>query len=194
MNIFQFHQQRRLFKFTNPYGFFKIKISNHARKKQQILDVAYDYERLIPDPEVSGSFISNSDFDENERNIFWAKIIFDEKTTSRLVSKIASLYKDTYTIDVVDSWVSQYYAKTNSEHRLHNHFGPDVNLCAIYYVDLPCNKLLTQYEFNGKLIRPSVKEGEIVFFSSDILHGSPPNDTKKDKTIVAMNFNLTPKL
>lgn len=193
MSTFQFHQQRRLFKFMNPYGFFKIKTSNHARKKQQILDVAYDYERAIPDPEVSGSFISNTDFDENEINHFWAKIIFDKKTKSRLASKIKSLYNDNYTVDVVSSWVSQYYAKTNSEHRLHNHVGSDVNLCAIYYVDLPYRKLLTQYEFNGKLIKPSVKEGEIVFFSSDVLHMSPPNDTKKDKTIVAMNFYLTPK-
>ena len=82
---------------------------------------------------------------------------------------------------------------TSSEHLPHNHVGGNVavNMCCVYYVDLPNTKLSTKFILNGKVVSPKIKEGEMIFFDSKILHFSPPNKTKKDKTIVAMNLYVS---
>ena len=176
----------------NPCGFFKIKVENHKHKKKEILDIAYQYERRVDDHHVKNSFISNTDYEDEIQSLEWAKIVFCDKTSNNLKTKINKLYGEHH-IDVVDSWVSQYYAMTSSEHLPHNHVGANVavNMCCVYYVDLPNTKLSTKFILNGKVVSPKIKEGEMIFFDSKILHFSPPNKTKKDKTIVAMNLYVS---
>ncbi len=173
----------------NPCGFFKIRSVDHKEKKKQILDIAYDYERPIPDPVHPTSVVSNSDYEDHTIETMWAKIMFCPKTVESLKKKIEKYYGD-YHPDIVGSWVSQYYANSNSEHLRHNHaYGNiPVNMCCIYYVDLPKRRLSTKFWHEDKLYSPKVREGDILFFDSITEHFSPPNNTNKDKTIVSCNF------
>jgi ectoine hydroxylase-related dioxygenase (phytanoyl-CoA dioxygenase family) len=39
-------------------------------------------------------------------------------------------------------------------------------------------------------VQPEVREGEILFFPSNIWHRSPPNNTNTRKTVVPFNISL----
>ena len=59
----------------------------------------------------------------------------------------------------------------------------------MFYIDLPYNEVATQlYDpINKTIIKPKVKEGDLLTFPANILHRSPKNITDKIKTIISFN-------
>ena len=86
-----------------------------------------------------------------------------------------------------NGWYNQY--SKNNNHHWHTH--PESNLSAIYFVELPNKELMTEFKTKIKL---NVKEGDILFFPSYMLHRAPVNNTNKRKTVIAFNcdFQLIP--
>jgi hypothetical protein len=95
----------------------------------------------------------------------------------------------TTTVEISNMWF-QHYSK-NSKHDWH--FHTETNWSAIYYIDLPEEKLKTQlfdlYE-NKILDNLNLKEGYLFVFPANIFHKSPINTTNKTKTIISFNINF----
>ena len=85
--------------------------------------------------------------------------------------------------EIHNGWFQQY--KKSDYHKWHTH--PKSNLSAVYYLELPEKELATEF-FNGS--KPNVKEGDVLFFPSHMLHRSPKNKTDKRKTVIAFNCDF----
>jgi hypothetical protein len=81
---------------------------------------------------------------------------------------------------------NQYY--TGEYMGWHRH--PGTSWHAIYYVELandsPGTELLVP--FTGEVIRPPVREGDLMLNPSAYLHRSPANGSSERKTIIVFNF------
>jgi|GEM_PF-1902796 len=88
----------------------------------------------------------------------------------------------------MEIWFQQYESAGYQDWHVHGH-----NLTGVYYVDLPDNApktvLLNPYDLNS-LITPEVGEGDVLLFSSNIIHKSPFIESKIRKTIVSFNIGL----
>ena len=82
-----------------------------------------------------------------------------------------------------NGWFSQYLK--NNNHHWHTH--PESNLSAIYYLEMPKKELITEFKDKGEV---NIKEGDILFFPSYLLHRSPINNTNKRKTVIAFNCDF----
>jgi hypothetical protein len=82
-------------------------------------------------------------------------------------------------------WFQQY--ESNDYHSWHNHFQS--TYASVYYVELPDASVATEFKnpVTGEIIKPSVKEGDILTFPASIIHRSPPNNSGGRKTIIAIN-------
>ena len=87
-------------------------------------------------------------------------------------------------------WYQIYYKESGSKHRYHTHENEFTHVSAVYYAKLTDSKMATIFKVDGKEYQPDVKEGDLVIFDSRISHTSPPNNTAKDKVIVAFNLNM----
>lgn len=108
-----------------------------------------------------------------------------------LFSKMLDLYKrigyDGFTIHEI--WFQQYIK--NSQHGWHSH---SCNFTNVYYLELPEDtpKTLLINPIDQKtIIEIDVKEGDIVFFPSFVIHKAPINNSNKRKTIISFNTNVT---
>ena len=86
---------------------------------------------------------------------------------------------------IINGWFQRY--KHSHQHIWHVH--PDSNYTNMFYIDLPYNEVATQlYDpINKTIIKPKVKEGDLLTFPANILHRSPKNITDKIKTIISFN-------
>jgi len=82
-----------------------------------------------------------------------------------------------------NGWFAQYLK--NNNHHWHTH--PESNLSAVYYLELPKKELATEFK-NEDAVK--VKEGDILFFPSYLLHRAPINNTNKRKTVIAFNCDF----
>lgn len=92
-------------------------------------------------------------------------------------------------IQVSNIWFQRYFK--HSEHEWHYH--PKSNWTAVYYVELPEEKVKTQlYDLSKDKIIDDIKlkEGDLFIFPANILHRSPPNISEEPKTIVSFNINF----
>jgi hypothetical protein len=97
---------------------------------------------------------------------------------------------------VHNSWFQIY--TENENHGIHTH--PESNLSSVIYIEYDENDHLpTQFIspflnlFDGGNVMgfsPKVKEGQILFFPSLIMHHVKPNASKKNRIIASVNFNI----
>jgi hypothetical protein len=89
---------------------------------------------------------------------------------------------------IFNGWFQKY--KFNHQHVWHVH--PDSNYTNVFYVDLPYDEIATQlYDpISKQVIKPEVKEGDLLTFPANILHRSPKNLTEKTKTIISFNTSF----
>ena len=95
----------------------------------------------------------------------------------------------TLEIQVSNIWFQRYFK--HSDHVWHYH--PKSNWTAVYYVELPEEKVKTQlYDLSKNKIIDDIKlkEGDLFIFPANILHRSPPNISEEPKTIVSFNINF----
>ena len=45
----------------------------------------------------------------------------------------------------------------------------------------------TEFKINDRIIRPKVKEGDLLVFPPDVLHRSPENTSGEEKIIISFN-------
>jgi hypothetical protein len=72
-------------------------------------------------------------------------------------------------------------------------YAPDTSLqeLADDNLELPDPKYATQIQtYDGKVIQPKVKEGDLLFLLTPNRHRSPINKSSKRKTIIAFNMNM----
>lgn len=83
-------------------------------------------------------------------------------------------------------WFIQY--EKNDYRTWHRHCG--TTWTNIYYVELPEPKMSTllMSDYDGRIIQPEVEEGDIITFSSNILHCSPIVETNSRKTVLSFNI------
>lgn len=89
---------------------------------------------------------------------------------------------------IINGWFQKY--KSNHQHVWHVH--PDSNYTNVFYVDLPDNEVATQLydQITKEVIKPKVKEGDLLTFPANMLHRSPKNLTEKTKTIISFNTSF----
>ena len=111
--------------------------------------------------------------------IFWSAF-FDFLTLIENDLKVENLY-------ISNAWFQQY--RKNDTHDWHSHFGCLIH--CVYFLELPDPKYATQIQtYDGKVIKPKVKEGDLLFLLTPNRHRSPINKSGKRKTIIAFNMNM----
>jgi len=93
-------------------------------------------------------------------------------------------------INVNKVWFQSY--TTNQYHNWHTHQG--CQFSAVYYIELPNNKITTEFYdvFKKKSYTPKdIKEGDLIIFNSGTLHRSPINGSNQRKTVISFNFNIS---
>jgi len=93
-------------------------------------------------------------------------------------------------INVGNAWFQSY--KNNQYHSWHTHQG--CQFSAVYYIELPNNKITTEFYdiFKKKSYIPKdIKEGDLLIFNSSTLHRSPENNSNQRKTVISFNFDIS---
>jgi hypothetical protein len=89
--------------------------------------------------------------------------------------------------DIVNFWYQQYTHM--QKHQWHIHGKCDISL--VYYLELPNGSSPTVFkDFNGGVVKPDAKEGDLLVFPSFVPHCSPPVLTNTRKSIIAINLTL----
>jgi len=87
--------------------------------------------------------------------------------------------------DIKKIWYQIYKAKSGDYHDWHDHM-PTPNLSQVWYLKLP-KGYGTEFKVNNKIIKPKVREGDLLVFTPDVIHRSPCNNSNEDKIIVSFN-------
>jgi len=166
------------------YNVFKVE--NHKILKSKLLQYFKKYDNLMYNSDNKNSFISNTDWNiQCEREYFNYFLELEGKNYSNFLSKIYPNQKLGFT----NFWFQQYERKSGSDHRVHMH--KDVYLTNIYFVELEDKSLSTNLVDvkNNSVIKTNANEGEILSFSGDTYHFSPPNFSDYRKTVLVFNIN-----
>jgi|7_EtaG_2_1085326.scaffolds.fasta_scaffold97612_2 hypothetical protein len=126
-------------------------------------------------------------FQKNEENSVqeFGKLIY-----SHLLPGYEKFVYDTLRIRVglIDAWYQVYNKYSGASHVFHDH--PECSIANAYYIDLKDPQLGTQFMIDNNLVRPKVREGDVIMFNGKIRHRSPPNHSGHDKVIVAFNVKV----
>ena len=174
-----------------------LKIKDHLHYKSKIVNKISSFEIPHENKDVVNtnnqiieytSQISNSDWTIKNR-INWFEYCFSDTDKKRIEDFICKKFK-VKSIEISNYWYNQYYKQSGSGHPFHVHY--DTDLVGVYYIELDDNSLRTSLinPHTKKETIPKSKEGDILFFSGDIIHGSPQNFTETRKTIVSFNINF----
>lgn len=154
-----------------------VSVPNHEELKKRIL---FSIDCMIDD----------NDFELNEKGYYYD---FDKPNIKRLYDqdfKQAAAYgikelEYRYGLQLNKfgtSWFQQYFQ--DSGFGWHQHDG---HWAVVYYVELPDPSEATEFLNYGTF---DVKEGDIIFFPTFLVHRSPPITSNKRKTIVAANIEF----
>jgi len=120
------------------------------------------------------------------KTIFWAEgivSILHEFARDVAVRPESGL---NYEINVPIMWFHQMYK--GDYDNWHNHIG--CQYVGVYFIDLPEGEQTELMDFEGNVMQPEVKEGQLLIFPSGYLHRSPPRVKEGEKTIISFNFNI----
>lgn len=103
-----------------------------------------------------------------------------------------------YDLQLNGLWFQKYY--TNGMHDIHNHgFGC---ISSIVFLDfdyeehrppLFISPFLNFITGDSLQYEPSVREGDMLFFPSTLLHAVPPNYSEKLRSVIALNLKIVSK-
>lgn len=180
-------------KFSFEIPIFVTHLESHDELKKELLPVIRDIQaNQIKTP---GSPISQSSYGQGELNRKWHPI-FRKHTTAHLTALYNELKTPQW--DIHQLWFQTY--GTGDRHRIHTHGG--YTWANVYYIDLPNPELGTAFyhpmlhwvELRGHresdsppVIRPEVKEGDVVTFPGYLEHEAPLVGVSQSKTIISFN-------
>ena len=91
-------------------------------------------------------------------------------------------------LNILNIWFQQYLSTTNF-HDWHTHSG--CNMSGVYYLELKDDSGKPEFQnIDGSVFTLDVKEGDIMFFPSHVLHRSPKFTGSERKTIIAFDANI----
>jgi hypothetical protein len=158
-----------------------IHFERHEEVKDRLLKLISEQQSS---PSDDGDRISNTDWyvDVCGQREYW------DFLWKYIGPEIDHIYKNVIGYDkweLNNYWFQQY--KQNDTHGWHWHHKVFYN--NVYYVELPEGSPGTELQvpITGEIIRPNVKEGDILIFPALMLHQSPPNQSEERKTVVAFN-------
>ena len=169
--------------FQIPY--FIVTLAEHTEIKETLLKIINEDE--IPVKMDTNQNIYKTDFFESKKARLYYKIIMP------LIDKSLRKFSGIIEYDklVFDKRSNIWYQQYNKldYHSWHHH--GDARWSIVYYVELSEDSPGTQFKdcITSKYISPNVKEGDILIFPGWMLHRSPPNLSKKRKTIISCNFH-----
>ena len=133
-------------------------------------------------PKNKGKAISNTDWilpkDYNREYLN----LFYENINEHMVELRDQFNCDRW--EIINGWFQQY--EKGDTHGWHNHAG--CQFSNVYYLELPNKSLATEF-YNEEKIK--VSEGDILTFSSHLVHRSAINTTNSRKTIISFNSSFT---
>lgn len=154
---------------------YKYNVQNWNIKKKKLLDLFNSFK-----PRVVGNVITSP---------------LDIKTN--ILSKEIELFEKDIGFNLISSevWFQKY--ESNMNHAVHTHGSTGFSsVCFIEY-DKHNHKPTTFISPFGNYIigeleryEPDVKEGDIIFFPSNLLHYAPTNLSKSTRIIMSFNLNI----
>tara|TARA_R110000744_G_scaffold165585_1_gene282738 strand:- start:771 stop:1289 length:519 start_codon:yes stop_codon:yes gene_type:complete len=160
------------------YRKFISKIKNHNKIKNKLLGLI--------NKSPSGQI--NSFFEKTNKTDYDIKMK-DKPYVKELVSHIRPIMNDLAKQFKAKHWEihhmwCQSYLK-GDYHKWHTH--PLSHFAHIYYLELPTNKMATEFK-DGEVVK--VKEGDVISFPAFLFHRSKPNISNKRKTAVSFNSSI----
>lgn len=164
------------------------KFEHHKQLKTKLLK-HFEYsnpENVIQIDQMYSDSISKLDW--SQRHDFqrpWAKMLkeYMDPHVENVFNKLG--YEHCYMSEL---WFQQYHR--GDSHGWHIH---GCNFTAVYFVELtnqtPVTEFVSPYHQN-KISKFDVKEGDVIFFPSCVIHRAPPVCDSDRKTIVSFNINL----
>lgn len=175
--------------FFNKNKFYHIlTLKDHKKYRDLILREIdrfyFPYQNMIGS--VATSFVSNTDWTKSSTEWIGKYVSLEDK------KRIYKFLQKKFKIEnpaIVQDWYNQYFPNSGSSHSSHTH--EFCTASGIYFVEHQDPSLTTiLYDpKNGKKIQPKIKEGDILFFNSKIIHESPPNNGSFRKTVIAFNIS-----
>lgn len=171
-----------------PYGFYgKSSMRDHENIKKMLLSHFDNY---------SGGYDTTSEYlSDSVHKVDWKHSTnFDRPWVKDITPNLSEFFEDVREglgydgWNVEQIWFQQYL--TSNTHGWHTHGS---NFTGVYYVELDDSSPKTQlvYPYTTKVITADVKEGDIIFFPSYVVHRAPPVENDIRKTIVSFNFVVT---
>ena len=168
-----------------------IKVKDHSSNKEKILSKIGENNYQYHHPEITDHYsnVSNTDWDSG-RIFDWYNYSFSQ-ADKEIIYKVIQNHPTSHKgARINNSWFNQYEPNSGSEHPFHVH--DEVDLVLIYFVELNHLDLRTILidPLTKEEVIPEVHEGDLLFFSSNILHRSPSNNTDTRKTVISFNIDL----
>ena len=90
--------------------------------------------------------------------------------------------------DIADVWFQQYQPGDIHDWHLH----PKTTWQAVYYLEMNGEELETElYDiYEQKIIKTSVKEGDLFVFPGNMIHRAPKNKSNNRKTVITFNLDF----
>ena len=161
-------------------------LPEHQKIKKEVLQKIDFSEYDSPKDSESEVDITKTDWHISQN--------FDRDWLKPLINPMIENLKKMYesigfnTFKINEIWFQQYMK--NSVHGWHSHSS---NFTNVYYLELPDDapktKILNPFD-RKTIIELDVKEGDMVFFPSFVLHKAPENKSNLRKTIVSYNIDV----
>tara|TARA_R100001244_G_C5167635_1_gene131486 strand:- start:88 stop:591 length:504 start_codon:yes stop_codon:yes gene_type:complete len=159
---------------------FVHKFKNHKKIKNNLLSLI---DEIPNEPIDDGDSEKISKTDWNlPKNLKRKYLEFFYEEIEDSMSKICKIFKAKTWI-IQNAWFQQYLK--GDSHGWHNHSRS--NISAVYYLELPYKNLVTEFLNKTKV---DIKEGDILFFPSFLMHRSPKHKGKR-KTVISFNCSFS---
>jgi hypothetical protein len=168
-------------------------LENHEKFKKQLLDLVDSID--APSVDVSGSPIARSSYGKGELNRIWHPL-FMQAAESHMTELFNQL--NTPNWEIRQMWFQTY--QPGNLHRAHTHGG--YTWANVYYLNLPNPAIGTVFYHPARhwvelrshrqsesppVLRPIVREGDIVTFPGYLEHEAPLVSGADTKTIISFN-------
>ena len=189
-----------------PQPIFKYKIDSYQEWNAQLLDYIYglkeDDESGIERSNINGWH--SKPFDLKNTNSIQHKFLLE--TTKYVFDAIKAFGWKLDPSRVICTEMWSIINKKNDYNTIHTH--PNSYLSAAYYVKAPknCGKFIVENplsisrhsypalerptEFNIKVARLEIEEGDLLLFPAYLPHGVEENKSEEDRVVISFNINI----
>lgn len=137
----------------------------------------------IMESQISYTNWKDSGVSDSDPATIKLKYFFYDYLLEFYASNLKKRHKKDFDMDAI--WYQIYDSDKKDYHYWHDH-APSPSLSHVWYLKLP-DGYGTEFKINDKIIRPKVKEGDLLVFPPDVLHRSPENTSGEEKIIISFN-------